>query len=102
MFSEDEVLQLIREQVDHPATVKELLQTLRISRDERATFKRRLKALVASGALVEIRGSRFGLPDRMNLIVGRVSLLRCRPWCPSFRRARIAHRRWSGEHLHFR
>jgi ribonuclease R len=28
---------------------------------------------VNSGALVEIRGERFGLPDRMNLVVGRVS-----------------------------
>src|SRR5215831_4692507 len=73
MLSEDDILKLIRERVDHPATVKELLQTLRIGRDERATFKRRLKALVASGALVETRGHRFGLPDRMNLVVGRVS-----------------------------
>jgi ribonuclease R len=73
MLSEDDILRLIREQVDHPATIKELLQTLRVSRDERATFKRRLQALVAGGSLVEIRGGRFGLPDRMNLVVGRVS-----------------------------
>ena len=73
MHSEQDVLRLIRDRIDHPATVKELLQVLRISRDERATFKRRLRALVSSGALVEIRGNRFGLPDRMNLVVGRVS-----------------------------
>ncbi len=42
-------------------------------REERATFKRQLRALVASGKLIEIRGQRFGLPGRMNLIVGRVS-----------------------------
>jgi ribonuclease R len=64
---------LIRERVDHPATAKELLRVLRIPREERAGFKRRLRALVASGALVEIRGNRFGLSDRMNLVVGRVS-----------------------------
>ena len=73
MHSESDVLQLIRDRIDHPATVKEILQTLRIPRDGRATFKRRLRALVASGALVEIRGHRFGLPDRMNLVVGRVT-----------------------------
>ena len=73
MYSEQEILRLIRDRVDHPATAKELLRTLRIPREERATFKRRLRALVASGALVEIRGHRFGLPDRMNLVVGRVS-----------------------------
>ena len=73
MFSEDQIVRLIRERVDHPATAKELQQLLRVPREERATFRRRLRSLVSSGALVEIRGHRFGLPDRMNLMVGRVS-----------------------------
>jgi ribonuclease R len=73
MFSEEQILRLIRERADHPATAKELQQLLRVPSDERATFRRRLRALAGSGALVEIRGNRFGLPDRMNLIVGRVS-----------------------------
>ena len=63
----------MRERVDHPATVKELLHLLRVPREARATFKRQLKQLVAAGELVEIRGQRYGLPDLMNLIVGRVS-----------------------------
>ncbi len=73
MLSEEQILNLIRDRVDHPATVKELLQTLRVPREERPAFKRKLRALVASGDLIEIRGQRFGLPDRMNLVVGRVS-----------------------------
>ena len=73
MHSESELLRLIREHVDHPATVKELQQLLRVPREMRPAFKRRLRALVASGALIEIRGNRYGLPDRMNLLVGRVS-----------------------------
>ena len=63
----------MRERVDHPATVKELLQLLRVPKDARAAFKRQLKQLVAAGELVEIRGERYGLPDLMNLIVGTVS-----------------------------
>jgi ribonuclease R len=73
MHSEDRLLQLIEERVDHPATAKELLQVLKIPREERSTFKRQLRTLVSSGKLVEIRGQRYGLPGRMNLIVGRVS-----------------------------
>jgi ribonuclease R len=73
MLSDDEILRLMRERVNHPATAKELVQLLKIGRDERAPFKRRVRALVASGALVEIRGQRYGLPDLMNLVVGRVS-----------------------------
>src|SRR4249919_3971676 len=73
MHSEERLLQLIEERADHPATAKELLQLLKIPREERASFKRRIRSLVASGKLVEIRGERFGLPGRMNLVVGRVS-----------------------------
>ncbi len=73
MQSEEQVLTAIRDRVDHPATVRELLQLLRIPRDERATFKRKLRSLVQAGELIEIRGHRFGLPNRMNLVVGRVS-----------------------------
>ncbi|HUF23478.1 MAG TPA: ribonuclease R [Vicinamibacterales bacterium] len=74
MLSNEQILKLIREKVDHPATVQELLQKLRIPKGERPAFKRRLNALVASGDLVETsRAKRFGLPERMNLVVGRVS-----------------------------
>ena len=48
MHSEADILKLIRERIDHPATIRELLQTLRIPHEERAAFKRGLKALVAA------------------------------------------------------
>src|SRR2546428_13187819 len=73
MLSEEQILNAIRDRVDHPATVKELLQLLRIPHEERPSFKRKLRSLVGSGELIEIRGHRFGLPNRMNLVVGRVS-----------------------------
>ncbi|MDP6605831.1 MAG: ribonuclease R, partial [Dehalococcoidia bacterium] len=72
MTTLDDLLERIRTRVDHPATVAELQQALRIPRDQRPAFQRRLKALVASGAMVRIRGNRYGLPDKMNLVVGRV------------------------------
>jgi ribonuclease R len=62
----------MRDKVPHPATPRELLRVLRIPRDERVTFKRNLRALVNDGALVHIRGNRYGLPDRMDLVVGKV------------------------------
>jgi ribonuclease R len=73
MLSAEQLLQMIRDRADHPATVKELLRLLRVPRDDRVSFKRRLSQLVSAGHLIEIRGHRFGLPDRMNLVVGRVS-----------------------------
>src|SRR5580698_2462420 len=71
--NDEQLIRAIRDRLDHPATVQELLQALQLQREERPAFKRRLRALVESGALVEIRGQRFGLPDLMNLVVGRVS-----------------------------
>ena len=72
MLSRDQILSLMREKVHHPAAVRELLQLLKIPRDERADFKRHLTALVASGDLIQIRGQRFGLPEKMDLYVGRL------------------------------
>ena len=49
------------------------MQVFRIPREERASFKRQLKSLVTSGDLLQIRGNRFGLPEKMDLIVGRLT-----------------------------
>ena len=72
MFSRDQVLALMRERVHHPAGMRELLQTLKVPRDDRTSFKRHIKSLVASGELIQIRGHRFGLPEKMDLHVGRL------------------------------
>jgi len=62
----------MRERVHHPAGMRELLQILKIPRDDRTAFKRHVKGLVASGELIQIRGHRFGLPEKMDLYVGRL------------------------------
>ena len=73
MLNQEQLLKLIRDKVDHPATPRELLQRLKIPKEQRATLKRLLGLLVADGSLVQTRGTRFGLPERMNLVVGRVT-----------------------------
>src|SRR5439155_20941518 len=72
MLSRDQVLALMRERVHHPAGTRELLQILKIPKDERTSFKRHVKSLVSSGDLIHIRGHRFGLPEKMDLYVGRL------------------------------
>ncbi len=62
----------MRERVHHPATSRELMGLLHVPREHRAALRRHLRALAADGDLVQIRGRRFGLPDRMDLIVGRL------------------------------
>ncbi len=72
MLSRDDILARMRERVHHPAGVRELLQVLKVPRAERSSFKRHLKSLVESGELVDVRGQRFGLPEKMDLYVGRL------------------------------
>src|SRR5688572_4549179 len=73
MLTRDDLLKLIRDKVHHPATARDLMQALRIPRDERNSFKRQLKGLVDDGSLIQMRGNRFGLPEKMDLIVGRLT-----------------------------
>ena len=59
-----------------PVTVRELVRRLDLGKDERRELKAVLRTLIADGEVVKIRGTRLGLPDRMNLVVGRLS---CNP-----------------------
>ena len=70
----DELLARIRKTLDHPATVRELLQQLRLPPAQRSTLRRRLAALVDAGKLIKVRGNRYGQPDRMRLATGRVQV----------------------------
>jgi ribonuclease R len=68
----DAILRLIKDKVHHPASARELAQLLRIPREERNSFKRHLRTLVTSGQLLQIRGNRFGVAEKMDVVVGRL------------------------------
>ncbi len=72
MLSREQILKLMREKVTHPATPRELIKALKIPQEERVNFRRMTKGLVTSGELVETKGGRIGLPDLMDLVVGRL------------------------------
>ena len=72
MLSNQDLLRQMRERVPHPATARELLRVLNIPRDERVALTRALRALVNDGTLILLKGDRYGLPDRMDLVVGRL------------------------------
>ncbi len=72
MLSRTQILDLVRERVHHPASVRELMKLFRVKPDAGPAFKRHIRSLVDSGDLVQVRGNRVGLPDKMDLIVGRL------------------------------
>jgi ribonuclease R len=72
MFTRDQTLGRLRATLDHPATARELIQRLAIPKEHRTAFRRHLKALAATGSLVEVRGHRYDLPGRADRVVGRL------------------------------
>ncbi len=71
-MTQDDVLRLIRDRAQHPASFGELTELLQVPREERAGFRRQIRTLVAGGDLIEVRGKRYGLADKMDLVVGRL------------------------------
>src|SRR3989304_5352272 len=71
----EQILQLMKEE-DRPILLKEMIHRLKLHKRQRATVKELLRDLIDSGKVVRIRGNRYGLPSKMNLVVGRV---RCHP-----------------------
>ena len=74
MLTPDELLAAIEAKIGHPATVHEILRGLKLPGSQRATLRRRLAKLVERGELIKIRGNRYGLPERMHLLTGRVQV----------------------------
>ena len=72
MLTTKQILARIKSNIDHPATVHELMQRLTVPREQRVTFRRRLASLVEAGELIKIRDNRYGLPGRMRLVTGEV------------------------------
>jgi ribonuclease R len=70
-FSAQELLQMMQEE-DRPLPVREILRRLGLQDEQRRKAREYLRDLADEGKVVRIRGNRYGLPSKMNLIVGRV------------------------------
>ena len=72
-MKEEDILAFMREQAYHPMTVKELEAAFEI--EDADAFKelvKMLNGLEASGEVVRTRANRYGVPEKMNLVRGRL------------------------------
>jgi len=74
-FSQQELLEFMKGE-ERPLLLKEILRQLGLKNEEKQETKEVLRDLVREGKIVRIRGNRYGLPSKMNLVVGRV---KCHP-----------------------
>jgi ribonuclease R len=70
-LSADELLQMM-EEADRPLLLREILRRLGLQKEQRQKAREYLRDLADQGKVVRIRGNRYGLPSKMNLIVGRL------------------------------
>lgn len=63
----------MRSRTYRPLLFKELMKELAIPKGDREEFKVSVRELIRDGEMVKIRGERYGLPEKMNLIVGKLS-----------------------------
>ena len=71
--SRDEIINML-EGHGRPLQRKDIIKALAVdSDDSREILRRRLRAMVRDGQLIQTRRNAFGLPARMDLVRGRVS-----------------------------
>ena len=64
-----EILGLM-EKEDRPLLVREVFRLLGLEKEAKETAKGVIRELAEEGRLVRIRGNRYGLPEKMSLVVG--------------------------------
>jgi ribonuclease R len=69
----EQILELMREE-DRPLLLREILRRLGLQKEQRRKAREYLRDLADEGKVVRIRGNRYGLPSKMNLVVGRVKM----------------------------
>jgi len=74
-FSAEQLLQFMEEE-DRPLLLREILRHTGLQKEQRQRAKALFKDLAREGKTVRIRGNRYGLPSKMNLVIGRV---KCHP-----------------------
>jgi ribonuclease R len=74
-LSAEDILGLMKAE-DRPLLVRDILRLLNLEKEGRQGVKELLKDLAEAGKVVKIRGNRYGFPEKMSLVVGRI---KCHP-----------------------
>jgi len=69
----NDILDLLQKRANRPPSLKEIQETLELSAGARKAVGKSLKAMVKDGSLVQLKGGRFALPGKVNLVVGTLS-----------------------------
>ncbi len=71
-FKKKKLLKILGDEIARPLSLKELMKHLGAKREDRNTLKRIMETMISDGDVVKIRGGRYGIPSKMNLVVGKL------------------------------
>ena len=74
--SAERILEVVRASARGPLKPKELARELDVSSDAYVAFKDRLAQLETEGRVYRVKGGRLAVPEKINLVAGRLSLIR--------------------------
>ena len=73
-LTSDTILNYINRSSYRPMRVRELAGGMQIPEIEYRTFRRMVKELETEGQIIRLKGNRYGPPDKLNLVVGRLNV----------------------------
>ncbi|WP_026478346.1 ribonuclease R [Alkaliphilus transvaalensis] len=72
MSSKERIVEFMRELAYNPMLEEELANALELSKQERSSFSKLLEEMEQEGLIIKTRKKRYGVPERMGLVVGRL------------------------------
>ncbi|NLN48838.1 MAG: ribonuclease R [Clostridiales bacterium] len=72
MINTNDILEYMKKEAYNPLLFEELTNALKIEKSEHNELKALLKDMEDEGQIIKTRKKRFGIPERMNLIVGNI------------------------------
>jgi len=72
LISREAILEFMRESAYNPMLLEELIKVFDIQKDEKNTFYKLLDDMEAEGEIFKTRRNRYGVPERMSLVVGKL------------------------------
>ncbi|SCZ03766.1 ribonuclease R [Alkaliphilus peptidifermentans] len=72
MSTKEQIVEFMRELAYNPMLEEELADNFKLSKKERKSFASLLDEMEAEGLIIKTRKKRFGVPERMGLVVGRL------------------------------
>lgn len=71
-IEKETILRELEKKSDHPFLLKELLRALKVPKEGRREIKKLLRSMIQEGEIIKTRGNRYGLTQKMNLVIGRL------------------------------